>query len=155
MAERGCTAFTGGWSTYRYRARRVRALLRARVRRELRERGASRPRARRVLGETPSRLTSSRLQSVAPNSPVVIVGTHYDLLKKRGFSAGYLADLQREIDSCFLSPKEPDKLGECLLRGRGAATHLRSGVVGRRASFLQVRAADPLPQRGSSLSLAR
>lgn len=46
----------------------------------------------------------------APNSPVLIVGTHYDLVKEK-FPPSWSEDLQQMIRDRFINVIDADKLG--------------------------------------------
>ncbi|XP_037075473.1 leucine-rich repeat serine/threonine-protein kinase 1-like [Pollicipes pollicipes] len=50
------------------------------------------------------------IQARAPNSPVIIVGTHYDLIRDK-YPANYCEDLQRLIRDRFISLVDADKCG--------------------------------------------
>jgi len=49
-------------------------------------------------------------QARAPNSPVIIVGTHYDLVSEK-FPPGYLDYLQTKIRDKFIYISDPEKRG--------------------------------------------
>ena len=51
------------------------------------------------------------IQARAPNSPVIIVGTHLDLVNKRRYPASYLDDLQALIYDKYMKHAEPEKWG--------------------------------------------
>ena len=57
-------------------------------------------------------------QARAPNSPVVIVGTHLDLITKKKYPANYLPDLQRLIYDKYMDHMEPEKSGLPRVIGR-------------------------------------
>ena len=57
-----------------------------------------------------SLLLLSFLQARAPNSPVLIVGTHYDLVKEK-FPPSWSEDLQQMIRDKFINVIDADKLG--------------------------------------------
>ncbi|CAG2165886.1 unnamed protein product [Oppiella nova] len=50
------------------------------------------------------------IQARAPNSPVIIVGTHYDLIKEY-FPPFYAEELQQNIRQRFMNVVDPDKCG--------------------------------------------
>ena len=50
------------------------------------------------------------MQARAPNSPVLIVGTHYDLVKEK-FPPSWSEDLQQMIRDKFINVIDADKLG--------------------------------------------
>jgi hypothetical protein len=50
------------------------------------------------------------IQARAPNSPVVIVGTHFDLVSEK-FPPGYLDYLQQKIRDRFICISDPEKRG--------------------------------------------
>ena len=50
------------------------------------------------------------LQARAPNSPVLIIGTHYDLVKEK-FPPSWSEDLQQMIRDRFINVIDADKLG--------------------------------------------
>lgn len=49
-------------------------------------------------------------QARAPNSPVIIVGTHYDMVSEK-FPPGYLDYLQTKIRDKFIYISDPEKRG--------------------------------------------
>ena len=51
------------------------------------------------------------IQARAPNSAVIIVGTHLDQINKRRYPPNYLYDLQALIFDKYLRHSEPDKWG--------------------------------------------
>ena len=50
------------------------------------------------------------IQARAPNSPVIIVGTHFDLVSEK-FPPGYLDYLQQKIRDRFICISDPEKRG--------------------------------------------
>lgn len=50
------------------------------------------------------------IQARAPNSPVIIVGTHFDLVSEK-FPPGYLDYLQQKIRDRFICVTDPEKRG--------------------------------------------
>lgn len=51
------------------------------------------------------------IQARAPNSPVIIVGTHLDQISKKKYPANYLQDLQQLLVSKYMCHSEPEKWG--------------------------------------------
>lgn len=58
------------------------------------------------------------LQARAPNSPVIIVGTHLDLITKKKYPVNYLPDLQQLIYDKYMDHMEPEKSGLPRVIGR-------------------------------------
>ena len=57
-------------------------------------------------------------QARAPNSPVIIVGTHLDLITKKKYPVNYLPDLQQLIYDKYMDHMEPEKSGLPRVIGR-------------------------------------
>ena len=51
------------------------------------------------------------LQARAPNSPVIIIGTHLDLITKRKYAPNYLSDLHKMLIEKYMAHTEPEKSG--------------------------------------------
>ena len=57
-------------------------------------------------------------QARAPNSPVIIVGTHVDLITKKRYPPTFLSDMQRLIFEKYMCHAEPEKWGLPRVLGR-------------------------------------
>ncbi|KAK2169534.1 hypothetical protein LSH36_9g14010 [Paralvinella palmiformis] len=58
------------------------------------------------------------IQARAPNSPVIIVGTHLDMITKKKYPPNYLPELQRLIVEKYMNHTEPEKSGLPRVVGR-------------------------------------